>query len=82
MQCGGDRQRTKEFNIVIHEPFFKSIPLSQVIICLFVCHIVIISQLEGLSFGASHYFGNILKLYILMEDGCHILDRHAGYSLW
>eukprot|EP00731_Ephydatia_muelleri_P002046 Em0001g2046a len=30
MQCGGDRRKAKEFNNVIHEPFFKSIPLSQV----------------------------------------------------
>ena len=65
MQCGGDRRRAKEFNNVIHEPFFKSIPLSQVILIIFVCHIVKISQLKGLSTWASHYFGYIFEALCL-----------------
>ena len=65
MQCGGDRRKAKEFNNVIHEPFFKSIPLSQVILNLFVCHIVYLNL--KVCPGASHYFGNIFEA--LCSDG-------------
>ena len=80
MQCGGDRRKAKEFNNVIHEPFFKSIPLSQVILNLFVCHIVYLN-LKVCPPGLHITLGIFLKLFVLMEDHKYSMpETHCGDS--